>query len=76
MSIAFRGRRTGGFVHYVVDDGEPFPAVNNTPLLYADGPFECNRVVERFLVLASAVPPKIVAFVESKLREFNGPLIP
>ena len=69
-------KKDEGFVHYVVYDGEPFPGVNNTPLLYADGAFECNRVLARFLDLASEVPLNIVTFVESKLREFNRPHIP
>jgi len=64
-----------GFTHYVVDDGEPFAGVNSTPILYADGPFERNRVLEVFHALACAVPANIAAFVEGKLREYEGPLL-
>lgn len=68
--------RERGFTHYVVDDGEPFAGVNDTPFLYADGPFKRDRVLERFLALASALPPNVAGFVTQKLREFDGPTLP
>lgn len=67
--------RIRGFAHYVVDDGEPFAGVNDTPFLYANGPFERDRVLQRFLSLASEVPPGIASFIEGKLRELNGPIL-
>ena len=63
-----------GFSHYVVDDGESRAGVNDTPLLYANGPFKRDRVLNLFLTMSSEVPADIVAFVDAKLREFNGPL--
>jgi hypothetical protein len=69
-------RRDRGFTHYVVDDGEPMAGVNDTPFLYANGPFKRDRVLDLFLSMSSEVPPSIVSFVEAKLREFNGPLVP
>lgn len=69
-------RRDRGYSHYVVDDGEPMAGVNDTPFLYADGPFRRDRVLDQFLALASDVPADIVGFVAARLREFDGPLVP
>ena len=68
--------RDRGFMHYVVDDGEPFAGVDETPFLYANGPFKRDRVLEQFLALATEVPADIAAFVAGKLREFDGPTLP
>lgn len=73
---SFTWNRTRGFKHYVVDDGEPFAGVNDTPFLYANGPFNRDHVLELFLALAEDMPPSIISFVEGKLREFNGPMLP
>jgi hypothetical protein len=68
--------RDRGFAHYIVDDGEPFAGANNTPILYANGAFRRDYVLEQFLALASEVPPNITLFIEGKLHEFNGPILP
>lgn len=68
--------RDSCYSHYVVDDGEPMPGVNDTPFLYADGPFRRDQVLNQFPALSSGVPADIVAFVTDRLREFNGPLVP
>jgi hypothetical protein len=60
-----------GFSHYVVDDGESIAGVNNTPFLYANGPFKRDRALNLFLTMSSEVPADIVTFVEAKLRGFN-----
>lgn len=73
---SFAWNKERGFSHYVVDDGEPRAGVNATPILYADGPFKRDRVLELFLAMASQVPAHIVTFIEARLREFNGPLDP
>ncbi len=65
-----------GYSHYVVDDGEPVAGANHTPFLYMDGPFKSDRVLELFLSMSAEVPANIVACVETKLREFNGSLVP
>ena len=67
-------RRDHGFAHYVVDDGEPMAGVNDTPFLYADGPFRRDRVLDLFLSLSAEVPADVVGFVEARLREFRGPV--
>lgn len=64
--------RDRGYSHYVVDDGEPMAGVNDTPFLYADGPFGRDRVLDQFLALASGIPADIVNFVAAKLREFDA----
>lgn len=69
-------QRNRGFAHYSVDDGEPFAGVNDTPILYTDGAFKRDRVLELFIALASGLPANVASFVEQKLREFNGPTLP
>ncbi|MGR9014918.1 MAG: hypothetical protein ACU83U_14880, partial [Gammaproteobacteria bacterium] len=73
---SFSWNKDRGFAHYVVDDGEPFASVNNTPFLYANGPFKRDRVLEQFLTMASEMPPSLTSFIERKLSEFNGPMLP
>lgn len=68
--------RDKGFTHYAVDDGEPMAGVNDTPFLYANGPFKRDRVLEQFLALAAELPSGISSFIEGKLREFNGAILP
>ncbi len=65
-----------GFKHFAVDDGEPFASAPQTPFLYANGAFQRDRVVDLFRSLASALPPTISSFVEAKLLEYDGPLLP
>jgi hypothetical protein len=68
-SIAWTAQH--GYSHYVVDDGEPHALANRAPLLYADGVFERDRVLETFLAQARHLPAAITAFVADKLRAFG-----
>lgn len=68
-SIAWRAG--GGFTHYQVDDGEASVLSRETPLLYPDGDFPRDRVLQQFLAAAGALPPRIAGFVASRLREFD-----
>lgn len=65
-----------GFVHYVVDDGEPTANVNATPLLYSTDAFDRERVLRQFLALSGEIPPEISRFVQARLHEFDGPPAP
>lgn len=60
-----------GYHHYAVDDGERKAGCFGTPLLYADGPFKRDAVLERFLALSSQLPHSVAVLVAEKLREFN-----
>jgi hypothetical protein len=60
-----------GYAHERVDDGEAVGlAHKRTPILIADGVFDKNTVLERFLAIADVVPPDIVDFVAAKLKEY------
>lgn len=61
-----------GYRHFLVDDGEGSALNSETPLLYADGPFHPDRVLDRLIALAGDLPDDIVHFVVDKLREFQG----
>jgi hypothetical protein len=62
-------RQGCGFAHYAVDGGESRAGENRTPLLVADGPFQREQVLPRFLALAGEVPDGIVAFVARMLAD-------
>ena len=40
-----------------------------TPILVADGRFDANRVSDRFAGASAQMPPEIVGFVDTKLRQ-------
>ncbi len=60
-----------GFTHYQVDDGEAQSLSKEAPLLFRDGAFPRDRVLEQFLAAAAALPPGIAGFVAGRLREFD-----
>jgi hypothetical protein len=61
-----------GYAHETVDDGEAVGlAHKRTPILIADGVFDNNTVLERFLAIADVVPRDIVDFVAAKLKEYS-----
>ena len=64
--------RERGFRHWVVDDGEVPSHAKETPLLYADGAFDRDRVLPAFVAAAADLPPEIAGFVADRLREFDG----
>ncbi len=73
-SISWNPER--GFRHFVVDDGEPRVGCNDTPFLYANGPFQLDRVLRQFVALSAELPADISRFVIHKLVEFEGPRPP
>jgi len=59
-----------GFLHTAVDDGEEVGiSYKKTPVLVADGYFNVNRLNERFAAASAELPPEIVEFVGSRLRQ-------
>lgn len=58
-----------GFRHFVVDEGNPLAGRAQTPLLWANGPFEPARVTHRFRALAGGVPSHLADFVIARLAE-------
>lgn len=66
---ALRWKAGLGFTHDAVDDGENSGLVKEAPILVADGYFDAEGVLERFLKLSAEVPAEIVDFVCARLRE-------
>ena len=60
-----------GFVHTAVDDGEDKVGLRykSTPILVADGRFDANGVSDLFCASSGRLPPDIVKFVTTKLRQ-------
>jgi hypothetical protein len=71
-SIAWHSER--GYRHSIVDDGERQAGDFETPLLYANGPFKKDSVLEKFLKLSEELPSAVKDLVVKKLREFDGPI--
>jgi hypothetical protein len=56
-----------------VDDGEALGlADKRAPILIADGVFDYEAVLERFLTIADGVPRDIADFVAGKLKEYSS----
>ena len=61
-----------GFSHNRVDDGEgPALSYKRTPMLVPDGTFNASAMLSRFLRISESLPPDVIAFVSSKLREYT-----
>ena len=60
-----------GYRHYAVDEGNPFAGKTQTPLLFADGVFDANRIIDLFKSLATEMPPDIATFVLHKLSDYR-----
>ena len=60
-----------GFVHMAVDDGETDVGLRykGTPILVSDGYFDANWVSDLFSEESAQLPPEIVEFVATKLRQ-------
>ena len=69
--MALTWTRDEGYSHLKVDDGETTPLeFKRTPILVADGVFDANSVLARFLAISSALPNDIRLFVGDRIREY------
>lgn len=59
-----------GYRHFRVDDGEHGGVRKKAPFLYADGAFDCARVLSSFLAGCAQVPDNLSAFVVERLRDY------
>lgn len=64
---ALRWRAGAGLDHVRVDDGEPGPRVNATPIAVADGEFDPVAVALAFEALGARLPPPLFRLVLSTL---------
>jgi hypothetical protein len=62
-----------GFVHDEVDDGESISTskYKATPLLHADGKPDIEKILHLLLAHGTSVPPDIVSFLDTKIREYK-----
>lgn len=67
-------KRQAGFTHLSVDDGEATTLAGATPILLADGCFDRDAVIERFLALSVRLPNEIAQFVIARLLQFPSGL--
>ncbi len=67
---AFRWRRDLGMDHVHIDNGEPVPGVNATPLAAADGEVEPLAIIRRFEEVGTGIEPKIFLMVLRTLHTF------
>ena len=67
-----------GFVHDDVDDGESHSKARHkaTPLLFADGQPDIDRILHLLLTNGINIPPDIASFLTAKICEYdNRPLV-
>jgi hypothetical protein len=65
---ALRWRVGAGFDHVRIDDGEPGPHVNSTPIAVADGQADLEALALELEALAAGIEPRIYRFVLGRLR--------
>ena len=66
---ALRWKAGRGYTHHRVDDGEGRITGKSVPILFPDGVFQAASVLDEFLKLSAELPPGIVEFVATRLRE-------
>jgi len=62
---------TNGYKHDRVDDGEPNPTKNLTPILVPDGTCPTQGIIDLFMLRSAEVDPRLRSFVLDKLREYQ-----
>jgi len=68
---ALTWKRPDHYLHTAIDTGESHPLkYKGTPILAADGVFDCAAVEESFLNEGAEVPAEYSRIVVEKLREF------
>lgn len=73
---ALTWRRSIGFSHEKVDDGEGRPGrVKGTPILVPDGLFDASAITERFARESAEIDPALAALVIKTLKSYprSGP---
>ncbi|WP_455383359.1 hypothetical protein [Salinispira pacifica] len=68
---ALTWKRSEGYLHNKIDDGETPFGNKRTPILVPDGMFARDRVKQQFLRAAKEVDREIVDFVVAKLDKFE-----
>jgi hypothetical protein len=65
--------RAHGFQHDRVDAGETPGHAKMSPIIVADGVFDRDPVLERFLASSAGIEPEIVRFVRETLGRWRQP---
>ena len=61
-----------GYHHYKVDDGESRPGkFKASPILFADGVFEYDKISERFKINSQEIDKIVSSFVYHKLKNYK-----
>lgn len=68
---ALRWRKSFGFDHSRVDDGEPSPLKNATPIVIPDGRFDADALALEFEEIAATIDPFVYRFVLGKLHRIG-----
>jgi hypothetical protein len=65
---ALRWNVDRGFTHHRVDDGEDSALAKGAPMLFPNGAFKAEDVLQTFLALSIELPREIVEFVAGQLK--------
>jgi hypothetical protein len=60
-----------GYSHLKVDDGEGTTLSSDAPILLADGFFDHEAALKRFVSLGGSLPEDVFCFVSSRISEYN-----
>lgn len=64
----------GAFTHRGIDSGEAVASENRTPILVADGAFDTNENLDRFIEESKNIDPEVAGYVIRMLKEYNARL--
>lgn len=67
---ALTWRKTTGYSHDGIDDGENPGEAKMTPVLVADGLFDKDSIGSRFIEASKNIDPAIIGFVYDKIKDF------
>jgi hypothetical protein len=62
----------GAFSHRGIDSGESVASENRTPILVADGVFDRNENLDRFIQESKMIDPKVAEYVIKMLKNYNA----
>jgi hypothetical protein len=69
----FSWHKAGGYTHNRVDDGETEPLHSKmSPVLAADGVFDSQTVLGKFMCAAADLEPRILREVKMRIEDFQS----
>lgn len=61
-----------GYAHHRIDNGEPLPGMNMSPIMVADGMLPLPTVMDKFEASAVTLDPQVRNFIRQRLRNYGA----